>query len=561
MSCYAIDLKVLDPRTRKYLFTAKEEGQGRVSIPRMIDRLSERVRKSLREKQSEIAQNQRSVASLASPVMEAYQLFFEAEQHFAQGHPTEAVAGYLKALSLDPQFAPARLRVSYLAEFDKKYGLDSRQEIQRAMENLERAPLREQLLIRAWNSHLQGQDEEATALFARAAQEFPTDKMTLYLAGDFHFHGNRHAQSVPYLEKVLELDPTFDYAAAHLAKAFSALGDTARADLMWKKALATRPDIHISLEYALALARWQRPAEARAVLEKARTIDAAAARSCNPSLLSFLLVMEDVAGGSAMLARCEAALASRQPLPPGEMHSPLLVAFYQGQFGKVMELSRALLSQVKDPQMQAGLPMFIALAWMNKGQQAAAVEALKVASEAAPPEFTPRNIFLLLSLGERDRARALHAARPTPEGATHLQMDEAAARGDWEAALSAMRGLAEKAGKEEKPTILFMLARLQMRAGRPAEVLRTLEEARLGWIFNPFAHATLTGNLLMLEAEANEKLGRRERARALSQQLVDLWKDGDADAVSLREARRLWASAEPGLGHACYRAPSLSGGG
>jgi hypothetical protein len=41
---YAIELKVLDPERSEYLFTLKEEGRGKSSVPALIDRLSERTR-------------------------------------------------------------------------------------------------------------------------------------------------------------------------------------------------------------------------------------------------------------------------------------------------------------------------------------------------------------------------------------------------------------------------------------------------------------------------------------------------------------------------------------
>jgi tetratricopeptide (TPR) repeat protein/uncharacterized membrane protein YhaH (DUF805 family) len=543
---YTVDLKVLDPRTRKYLFTAKEEGQGRAAIPRMIDRLSGRLRKGLRERQSEIAANQRSVESLATPVMESYQAFFEAEQHFAQRRVAEAVAGYRKALSLDARFAPARLRLSYLAEFDLKreHGLDSRREIQRAMEDLERAPMREQLLIRAWHAHLTGKDEEATALFARAADEFPTDKMTLYLAGDFHFHGGRYPVSVSYLEKVLALDPTFDYAAAHLAEAFTEMGDEARADALWKQALALRPDFTLQLSYAVALGRWQRMAEARQVLEKARTLQGQAAHSCVPQLVSLLLNMEDVKGAESMLAECDEAVASGGGTPEEGAYIPVALALYRGQFGKVIELSRALFLQARHPRQQVNLRTFIVLALARKGQGRAAVEELMRAVETAPAESTPMFIYILVQMGEFDRARTLHATHPTPDGTLRLQVEEAARRGDWEAAFSGVRELERqhdresRRSKEIKLSTKALLAELQLRAKRPAEALRTLEEARRVWLFNFFSHAALHGNLMTLEAQAHEQLGNRERARTLSQQLVELWKDADKDAVDLVEARR-----------------------
>jgi|GEM_PF-4118268 len=81
-------------------------------------------------------------------------------------------------------------------------------------------------------------------------------------------------------------------------------------------------------------------------------------------------------------------------------------------------------------------------------------------------------------------------------------------------------------------------AQLQLRARRPAETLRTLEEARPTWSTHAFVHASLYGSFMRLEAEAYEQLGQRERARALSQQLVEWWKLADADAVDLLEARR-----------------------
>jgi hypothetical protein len=44
---YSIDLKVFDPTTREPLMTAREEGRGKDSVPRLIDRLAEQVRDQL----------------------------------------------------------------------------------------------------------------------------------------------------------------------------------------------------------------------------------------------------------------------------------------------------------------------------------------------------------------------------------------------------------------------------------------------------------------------------------------------------------------------------------
>jgi tetratricopeptide (TPR) repeat protein len=164
--------------------------------------------------------------------------------------------------------------------------------------------------------------------------------------------------------------------------------------------------------------------------------------------------------------------------------------------------------------------------------------------ETATPESAPRFIFILLEMGELDRARALHAAHPTPGGALRLQVEEAARRGDWEAAFSGVRELAKllerdaRIAKESRLTTQVLMAELQLRAKRPAEALHMLEEARRVWLANAFTHAAMHGSLMTFEARAQEQLGNRERARALAQQLVELWKNADKDAMDLVEARR-----------------------
>jgi tetratricopeptide (TPR) repeat protein len=254
--------------------------------------------------------------------------------------------------------------------------------------------------------------------------------------------------------------------------------------------------------------------------------------------------MEDVKGAESILAQCDEAVASGAGPPEEVAYIPVLLALYRGQFGKVIELSRALLAQARHPLQQENLRSFIVLALSRKGQGRAAVEELMRAAEVATAESTPKFIYILVQLGELDRARALHAVHSTPDGALRLQVEEAARRGDWEAAFSGVRELSRlheqdfRRAKEIKLSTMVLLAELQLRAKRPAEALRTLEDARRVWLFNFFTHAALHGSIMTLEAQAHEQLGNRERARALSQQLVELWKDADKDAVDLVEARR-----------------------
>ncbi len=104
---YTIDLKVLDPLRNEYLYTTKEEGEGKKSIPSMIDRLSEKTRIGLKEKVDEIAASSRNVATVTTTNLEAYQHYFKGDQLISNLKFDEAEEEFNKAIVLDTTFALA----------------------------------------------------------------------------------------------------------------------------------------------------------------------------------------------------------------------------------------------------------------------------------------------------------------------------------------------------------------------------------------------------------------------------------------------------------------------
>jgi hypothetical protein len=78
---YTIDLKVLDPGKNEYLFTTKQQGTGKASVPEMIDKLSEETRSGLKEKASEIQASSRKVTDVTTSNLQAYQHFFKGEEN------------------------------------------------------------------------------------------------------------------------------------------------------------------------------------------------------------------------------------------------------------------------------------------------------------------------------------------------------------------------------------------------------------------------------------------------------------------------------------------------
>ena len=221
---YAIELKALDPRTSEYLFTLKETGKGKASVPEMIDRLSEETRRRLRESPAEVSASRVDVASATTASFEAYAHFFRGEQAMDATRYQEALEAYRTALAADPEFALAHYRIAYLGEFT---GLDPearRAAIEAAVRSASRVPAKERLLIQAWKAHVDGDQEQAHRLYERAVQAYPQDKEVLYMAGDLRFHEGELEKALALFERALELDPVWEPALMHVMDALARLG-------------------------------------------------------------------------------------------------------------------------------------------------------------------------------------------------------------------------------------------------------------------------------------------------------------------------------------------------
>ena len=204
---YAIELKALDPATSEYLFAAKEEGTGKGSVPGMIDRLSDRARRALREREEEVRASRVDVGTAVTTNLTAFSHYFQGTQ--AKDY-NDAVEWYEKAIAADPDFGLAHYQIAYLAEFIGLPQEQQEREIGAAVRLASRLPEKERLLILAWKAHLDGDAELARALYRRAVEVAPQDKEVLYLSGDLHFHAGDPALAAPLLRARARARPWMD---------------------------------------------------------------------------------------------------------------------------------------------------------------------------------------------------------------------------------------------------------------------------------------------------------------------------------------------------------------
>ncbi|MBI3111403.1 MAG: protein kinase [Ignavibacteriales bacterium] len=213
---YTIDLKVVDAKEGKYLFTATETGEGQESVPSLLDKLSQKTREGFNENRAEIQSASKHVAEITTSNMQAYQHFFQGEQLMNRVKYLEAQEEYKKAVALDTTFGLAYYRLSYATSWEPSGNERAKAPLQKAMAHLDRIPEKERYLVRAQEAQIYRGFGAGIAVLREMEQFYPNEKEMLYNIGDWSFHAGEFVDAEEYLGKVLAMDPTMERALEHL---------------------------------------------------------------------------------------------------------------------------------------------------------------------------------------------------------------------------------------------------------------------------------------------------------------------------------------------------------
>jgi tetratricopeptide (TPR) repeat protein len=203
---YAIDLHALEPGGERYLFTLREKGAGKGSIPDLLDRLSERVRRSVSEPLDEVKASRVRVSEAVTSNLEAYRHFFDGKQLQAQGRYGEALAEYRRAIAVDPTFAMAHLAIVEVLETKDAEG--ARVALEAAQRYAAAAPERERLIIRAYAAASELRFDEAIEIYEEVQRRFPTSAEAFARCASLValFKGDT-ARALGLLRKAADLEP------------------------------------------------------------------------------------------------------------------------------------------------------------------------------------------------------------------------------------------------------------------------------------------------------------------------------------------------------------------
>jgi eukaryotic-like serine/threonine-protein kinase len=490
---YAIELKALDPATSEYLFAAKEEGTGKGSVPGMIDRLSDRARRALREREEEVRASRVEVGTAVTTNLTAFSSYFQGTQ--AKDH-NDAVEWYEKAIAADPGFGLAYYQIAYLAEFIGLPRERQEQAIAAAVRLAPRLPEKERLLILAWKAHLDGHAEEARALYRRAVEVAPQDKEVLYLSGDIHFHAGEHALAAPFFERALALDPGWTPAADHLVECLQALGRRDEMLAVAERAAQARPGENSRLVIWARLER-EEPEEAIAVARRQ-------ARSGDPDAVDmFISVLQ------WQLRLGESEVEARKLLapevPPDQRveawHSLAKISLLQGREAEALSRLRAAADE-KASRAKAihAWDTYTTLAILHRDRHAIERGLAELHHLGAPFH---RYASFLEYTGEHEWAARLAAGAPAGESREYWEAYVAWHRGDPDAAERTFRRL----------KLTYEFAQLLAEQGRDGEVVAVLvRRPSTYWMSIP--ETWILARYRVLLAQSLHRLGRDGEARA-----------------------------------------------
>jgi tetratricopeptide (TPR) repeat protein len=529
---YAIELKVLDPVRSEYLFTLQESGRGKASVPGMIDRLAERTRERLRETPAEVQARNVKVADLTTGNLEAYQHYFRGDQLKEAIRYDTAIEEYRKAIAIDPEFALAHYRIAYLGKFTGLDDASRRAEIDAALRHADRVPAKERALIQAWKAVMDGRAAEAHAMYEQAVRAYPQDKEVLFMAGDQFVHEDDWEHGLPFMERAVALDATFEPGLMHEADCLAALGRVDELLAMTQRwterapsgagfrALATAQGLAGGVEEAVAAAR--------------RALEIDGTGYSRNALAEALLLAGRYAEVESLVRPFAAPSASalNRRTTTGSLVGALA---YQGRRREALQLVDRFPEELEEkPGHRRAVRLELLL---GDGPTEANLREARALVESGGPKIHEHLAVPLAVLGELDAAARLAKDLP-PLARREVEAVLAWKRGDRRRALSILHELAKAPGYDVRAPSLFMIAKIATEEGRrDEEVVEAVEALRktAGGVWRTWGwpHA------LLLEAKAHDRLGERGKARAAVDEVLAMWKDADPDLPMLAEARAM----------------------
>jgi DNA-binding SARP family transcriptional activator/tetratricopeptide (TPR) repeat protein len=182
----------------------------------------------------------------------ALKAFLTGESRLRAGEHAEAADAFRLATREDSTFALAWYRLAVAAEWSLQPA-DAAAAVARAVQNADRLPERDRLLMVGWQAYAAGEAERAEEVYRRVLDLYPDEIEAWLQLGEIAFHyaasrGRPIADARPAFERVLAFEPEHEAAHVHLARIAASQHDRARLARHVRHLVARNPDGTTALE-------------------------------------------------------------------------------------------------------------------------------------------------------------------------------------------------------------------------------------------------------------------------------------------------------------------------
>lgn len=173
-------------------------------------------------RRAEQSQSEPSKVPITTSSEEARLAYLEGRGMQERLRPADARPLFQRAVSVDPEFALAQLGLANTAPTNQDFFAAAR----RAEELAATASDGERLQIEAFMAGVNGEPERQLTLLESLENSYPGDERVQQQLGTYHFFTRQdYATAVRYLERAIDIDPTFSPAYNLLGYARRFLGD------------------------------------------------------------------------------------------------------------------------------------------------------------------------------------------------------------------------------------------------------------------------------------------------------------------------------------------------
>lgn len=506
----------------------------------------------------------------------ALKAYLEGESAFRRGQLTEAAEAFRRAVSEDPEFALAWLRLSLVGEWLVDLDL-AREASREADRHADRLVGRHRLFLEARQASQQGRVAEAESIYRRILDRYPEDVDALYLLGETSFHcgplsGRSLVASRGVWQRLLAIEPDSQGALIHLARVAAYRKDSAELKTLADRMLEVMTESERLIEvhvYRALLEDGQGPEEiVRQFLRERRVSNTwwfFAGYLLNSTPRDFERVESRVrllfepgrsererAFGHRSLAVLRAARGRFREADEELGRAAALAATYRDELAPLL---LTLPFRTGDEASWAAL------------REDLAAEAVPTADEDPPTDWANQphlamgehlrlyQLGLLDALLGQDPPVERLEALPDPPGVAGLGAELAlGVRADtaWRRrrpleALETLERIPPACSNYQLGFFTPLVSQVRERYLR-AEALRALGRPReaFGWYESlpetGFFDLVYLAPSLLRRGELRATLGEKDDARRYLQQFLDLWQGADEEAAPLlEEARRLLA--------------------